>query len=110
MNSPPILEPILVVGLVDVHWGYDLDFDPWPQGSPLFGFGRREVREDDVCFGKPFWVLTQIWTSALGEFGIYEMEPRSGLTMSFQFVEPFLKANRAFSLVYLWSIFRDSIS
>ena len=22
--------PILVVGLVDVHWGHDLDFDPWP--------------------------------------------------------------------------------
>ena len=22
--------PILVLGLVDVHWGYDLDFDPWP--------------------------------------------------------------------------------
>ena len=22
--------PILVVGLVDVHWGYDLAFVPWP--------------------------------------------------------------------------------
>ena len=30
MNAPPILVPIFVVGLVDVHWGYDLDFDPWP--------------------------------------------------------------------------------
>ena len=30
VNSPPILEPVLVVGLVDVHWGYDLDFDPCP--------------------------------------------------------------------------------
>ena len=29
VNSSPILEPILVVGLVDVLWGYDLDFDPW---------------------------------------------------------------------------------
>ena len=26
VGAPPILEPILVVGLVDVHWGYDLDF------------------------------------------------------------------------------------
>ena len=26
----PILIGILVVGLVDVHWEYDLDFDPWP--------------------------------------------------------------------------------
>ena len=29
MNSPPILEPIFS-GDWDVHWGYDLDFDPWP--------------------------------------------------------------------------------
>ena len=29
VNSAPILEPILVVGL-DVHWGYDLGFDPCP--------------------------------------------------------------------------------
>ena len=26
-GAPPILEPILVVGLVDVHWGYDLGFE-----------------------------------------------------------------------------------
>ena len=38
--------PILVVGLVDVHWGYDLDFDPWPYGlcpvvySPTYTFHR----------------------------------------------------------------------
>ena len=30
VGAPPILEPILVVGLVDVHWGYDFDFDPLP--------------------------------------------------------------------------------
>ena len=31
VNSPPMLEPILVVGLVDVHWGRtDSAFDPWP--------------------------------------------------------------------------------
>ena len=31
MNSPPILEPILVVGLVDVHRGCGiLNFGPWP--------------------------------------------------------------------------------
>ena len=29
MNSP-ILEPILVGIESDVHWGYDLAFDPWP--------------------------------------------------------------------------------
>ena len=29
VNSPPILESILVLDW-DVHWGYDLDFDPWP--------------------------------------------------------------------------------
>ena len=28
-GAPPILEPILE-GDWDVHWGYDLDFDPWP--------------------------------------------------------------------------------
>ena len=28
MNSPPILEPILVVGLVDVPWKHDLGFGP----------------------------------------------------------------------------------
>ena len=45
MNSPPTFEPILVVGLVDVHWGYDLDFGPWPSF-------RSELR----CFasGVPF--------------------------------------------------------
>ena len=31
MNSPPILEPIVVRIESDVHWGYDLGFDPWPQ-------------------------------------------------------------------------------
>ena len=30
VNSPPILGPILVVGLVEVHCGHDLAFDPWP--------------------------------------------------------------------------------
>ena len=25
VGAPPILEPILV----GIHWGYDLDFDPW---------------------------------------------------------------------------------
>ena len=37
VNSPPILEPILVVGLVDVHGGYDFDFDPWPSDHVSFG-------------------------------------------------------------------------
>ena len=31
VGAPPILEPILV-GVRDVHWGYDLDFEPWPNG------------------------------------------------------------------------------
>ena len=29
-GAPPIFEPILVGIESDVHWGYDLDFDPWP--------------------------------------------------------------------------------
>ena len=28
IGALPMLEPILVVGLGPVHWGYDLDFDP----------------------------------------------------------------------------------
>ena len=36
MNSPPIVEPMLVVELVDVHWGLtDLDFDPWQLRNPF---------------------------------------------------------------------------
>ena len=34
MNSPPI-EPILVLGLVDIHSGYDLGVDPWPYDLPI---------------------------------------------------------------------------
>ena len=35
-----LLEPILVVGLVDVHWGYDLAFDPGPFCFRFYpGFG-----------------------------------------------------------------------
>ena len=30
IGAAPILGFLLVVGLVDVHWGYDLGFDPWP--------------------------------------------------------------------------------
>ena len=30
VGSPPILEPVSVVGLGPVHWVHDLDFDPWP--------------------------------------------------------------------------------
>ena len=32
-KKPPIVEPILVVGLG--YWGYDLDFEPWPNQVPL---------------------------------------------------------------------------
>ena len=39
VNSPPILEPILVGIESDVHWGYDLDFDPWPHCYHLTLFG-----------------------------------------------------------------------
>ena len=31
MNSPPIL--VYFSGDWDVHWGYDLAFDPWPHGE-----------------------------------------------------------------------------
>ena len=30
VNSPPIFEPICVGTESDVHQGYDLGFDPWP--------------------------------------------------------------------------------
>ena len=30
VSSPPILEPILVVGLVDVYFWEQFGFDPWP--------------------------------------------------------------------------------
>ena len=36
VGAPPILEPIS--GDWDVHCGYDLDFDPWPNGSSTFRF------------------------------------------------------------------------
>ena len=40
MNSPPILEPILVGIESDVHWGLtDLAFDPWPHGSLALPMG-----------------------------------------------------------------------
>ena len=29
-GAPPILEPILVIGLGCESWGYDVDFDPQP--------------------------------------------------------------------------------
>ena len=29
-GAPPVLEPILVGIEPDVHWGSDLDLDPWP--------------------------------------------------------------------------------
>ena len=36
VGAPPIL--VYFSGDWDVHWGYDLDFDPWPHGSrPLLG-------------------------------------------------------------------------
>ena len=41
MNSPPILEPFLVVGLVDVHWGLtDLAFDHSLGSGPMDADGR----------------------------------------------------------------------
>ena len=36
--SPPILEPILVVGLGCSLGGYDVDFDPWPYRAVSLGF------------------------------------------------------------------------
>ena len=32
MNSPPILDIYFLLDW-EVHWGYDLDFDPWPCGT-----------------------------------------------------------------------------
>ena len=32
-GAPPSLEPILVGIESNVHWGYDLDFNPWPNGT-----------------------------------------------------------------------------
>ena len=70
MNSPPILEPVSVVGLVDVHWGLtDSAFDPWPNehfglpGVPFIfetgllthGFILR-CREEDFAFFRSKWI------------------------------------------------------
>ena len=30
LGAPPIVGPIVVVGLGSVYWGYDLNFEPWP--------------------------------------------------------------------------------
>ena len=38
VGAPPILEPILVGIESDVHWGYDVDFDPWPCGDFVKSF------------------------------------------------------------------------
>ena len=55
MNSPPIVEPILVVGLVDVHWGLtDLDFGPWPIGLGLPALGATfDGQTLDVLMNDP---------------------------------------------------------
>ena len=53
VGAPPILEPILVGIESNVHRGYDLDFDPWPDRTPnhlqpvdagLFSFFLGRVR------------------------------------------------------------------
>ena len=36
----------------DVHWGYDLDFDPWPFGFPTCGSGFLSVSRPKQ---DPFW-------------------------------------------------------
>ena len=46
----PIVEPILVVGLVDVHWGCDLAFDPWP---PMHVHNMGNVDPVLVCNPPP---------------------------------------------------------
>ena len=63
MNSPPILEPILVGIESDVHWGYDLDFDPWPHGTwQLPGpFEVRVVFQEAQRF--PVDSLATFWAS-----------------------------------------------
>ena len=45
MNAPPILVGTLVVGLVDVHWGYDLGFDQWPEtgANKCSGAGKKHT-------------------------------------------------------------------
>ena len=49
VNSPPILEPVL--GDWDVHWGCDLDFEPWPR--VLSGFSDRWIFGLPApCFGR----------------------------------------------------------
>ena len=64
MNSPPILEPILMVRLVDVRWGLaDLDFDPWP-----------------MCFALPF--LSPFHNSAPGVSGAASEDSRHLFVLS----------------------------
>ena len=51
-----MLEPALMVGLVDVHWT-DLDFGPWPTGTesaPQRVLCQVEVRD---VFQAPRWIV-----------------------------------------------------
>ena len=43
VGAPPIVEPILVGVESDVHWGYDLDFDPWPYMHSHDSFAMAHV-------------------------------------------------------------------
>ena len=59
VGAPPILEPMLAgSNYWDVHWAYDLAFDPWPHGFgvefPVFPHPKRvrKTRHTDVAFGR----------------------------------------------------------
>ena len=57
-HSLPILGPILVLGLVDVHW-YDLEFEPWPSlSTDTNSFEDRIIRallEGGALEEEQFW-------------------------------------------------------
>ena len=46
LDAPPILVYILVGIESDVHWGYDLDFDPWPFEDECLSFPVRSNLND----------------------------------------------------------------
>ena len=59
MNSPPILGPILISGDWDVHWGYDLDFDPWPYApSDMRAPVQGAVGLEELCL----WMGVLVWS------------------------------------------------
>ena len=63
LGAPPIL--VYFSGDWDVHWGYDLDFDPWRDGSyEPFARGTHLRRTS-----KPLWQAGSVSQGTEGSYG-----------------------------------------